>query len=72
MPRKPSLFDTLPEPERHQVMRFACQLVFGADKGKALWKSMEPALLFKARQLGDAPDPKDNFWKGAWRIYEAE
>lgn len=72
MPRKPHLFETLSEAERHQVMRFSCHLVFGQQKGNAVWQSMEPSLLFRERQLGDAPAPEDNFWKGIWRIYEAE
>jgi hypothetical protein len=72
MPRKPDPFDHLPEPQQLELMRLACHAVFGPAKGDEFWKGIEPSLLFKERQFGDARDPKENFWKGVWRIYEAE
>ena len=71
MPRKPHIFERATEPERLAMMRASCHLVFGPQKGEEMWKAMEPSLLFKARQLGDAPEPEKNFWKGVWQIYEA-
>jgi hypothetical protein len=72
MPKKPHLFERLSETERLSAMRAACKVVFGQAKGEQIWKGMEPALTWKGRQLGDALAPEENFWKGAWRIYEAE
>jgi hypothetical protein len=33
---------------------------------------MESSLRYKLRQPGDHPDPGRNYWKGVWRIHEAE
>lgn len=72
MPRKPHLFERISETERLAIMHFSCRLVFGDTKGEEVWKALEPSLLFKARQIGDSLTPEKNFWKGAWRIHEAE
>jgi hypothetical protein len=46
--------------------------LLGPVAGAAFAKQMETVQKFKGRQIGDAPEPEKNFWKGAWRIHEIE
>jgi hypothetical protein len=73
MPRKPDILGTASDEERLGIMRDACRVVFGEAVGAKVWKAMEPSLLYRERQLGDCvADPSQNYWKGVWRIHEAE
>jgi hypothetical protein len=37
---------------------------------KPMMEQLRPGFTSRQRQLGDAPDPAQNHWRGAWRIYE--
>lgn len=70
--RRRDIFEILPEEERIALMRDTVLSMFGETVGLRMWGRMEPALRYKRRQLGDHPDPSQNYWKGVWRIYEAD
>ena len=72
MSKKPDVLVLLPQEQRNALLRDTCIAVFGDRKGAQIWKRLAPTITFKGRQVGDAIDPKDNFWNGVWRIYEAE
>lgn len=72
MPKKPDPLDNLSPKQQAALLRGLVTGLFGEEGGSALWKHMEPALRFKGRQIGDAPEPEKNFWHGAWKIYEIE
>ncbi len=72
MPVKRDILAILPDKERIELMRRSVMAVMGPKLGEEMWKQMEPALTDRRRQPGDAEKPEDNFWKGSWRIYEAE
>jgi len=72
MPKRPDPLDDLSPAERAKLLRDMVLGMFGEEKGAGVWQQMEAALRLNARQLGDAPEPAKNFWKGAWRIYELD
>lgn len=72
MPRLTDPFHVLPEAQRHELMRDTVMAIFGPAVGQAFWAQMEPLLTDTRRQPGDAEEPEKNFWRGRWRIYEAE
>ncbi|WP_437682601.1 hypothetical protein [Sorangium sp. So ce131] len=72
MPRLTDPFDVLPEVQRHELMRDTVMAIFGPTVGQTFWDQMEPLLTDTRRQPGDAAEPEKNFWRGRWRIYEAE
>ncbi|WP_437908282.1 hypothetical protein WME95_10590 [Sorangium sp. So ce327] len=65
-------FHVLPEAQRHELMRDTVMAIFGPAVGQGFWDQMEPLLTDTRRQPGDAEEPEKNFWRGRWRIYEAE
>jgi hypothetical protein len=72
MPKKPDPLDNLSPDQQSALLRGLVFNLFGEENGGAVWKQMEPALRSKARQIGDAPEPEKNFWRGAWKIYEID
>jgi len=72
MPVQRDILAVLSPDERRDLMRHTVMGVLGPVMGERVWKQMEPALLDRRRQPGDAADPAENHWKGVWRIYEAE
>jgi len=66
------IFDVLPEVERLALMRDTTLGILGETVGGRMWERMEAALRYKRRQPGDHLDPAQSYWKGVWRIYEAE
>jgi hypothetical protein len=70
--RHDDIFAVLPRDARAKLMRRTVMAMMGPKMGDKLWKQMEPALNDMRRQPGDAPRPEDNYWKGRWRIHEAE
>lgn len=72
MPKKPDPLDNLTPEGQVAVLRRLLFETFGESRGNALWAQIEPAMLGKTRQLGDAHEPEKNFWKGAWRIHEID
>lgn len=62
----------LPPEARADAIRQLVDRLFGPAVGARVWEQMQPALASQARQLGDARTPADNYWRGAWRIYECE
>lgn len=65
-------FEQMPEEMRIEAMRETVFAVLGQKSGAQMWERIEPALRDKRRQIGDHPDPSQTYWKGIWRIYEAE
>lgn len=72
MPVRRDILATLPHDERVALMKRSVMGILGPVVGDQVWKQMEPALSRSRRQPGDAPAPEDNYWKGVWRIYEAD
>jgi hypothetical protein len=72
MASKKDILALLPEQLRVAVLRHFTHGLFGDDVGGELWKQLEPGFTTKLRQPGDAADPEQNFWRGAWRIYDAD
>lgn len=70
MPRLPDAFDVLNEEQRGALMHDMAKSVFGKTMGDKLWQTLSPAHSNKLRQLGDAKEPAENYWKGRWRIHE--
>jgi hypothetical protein len=62
----------MPDDVRREAMRDLVYGLFGKGNGGRIWQQMDAALTSKARQLGDAPEPEDNYWQGVWQIYEIE
>ena len=62
----------MPPAVRAKFMRDLAVGLFGPVAGAAFAKQMESVQKFKGRQIGDAPEPEKNFWKGAWRIHEID
>lgn len=60
-----------PEGER-EVLRSIIIDMFGPARGADVWRRFADAMKYDKRQLGDAPEPEKNYWKGAWRIYEID
>jgi len=69
---KPDILAALPPDKRIELMRDSCFAVLGKHFGGMVWQRMHPLLTFNKRQFGDAPEPKDNYWQGAWQIYSAD
>jgi len=65
-------FDRLAPGIRGVLVRELAVKVLGESKGAAVADRLEPGIRSRARQLGDAAEPEQNFWKGAWRIHELE
>lgn len=67
---------------RHQLALFRelASRTFGSEYVDRLWSQLEPVIRDKIghggpsdpKIVGDAADPKDNYWKGVWQIYHAE
>lgn len=67
---------------RHQVALFRefAARTTGLEYVDRLWKQLEPLLRNKIGHgeplepsiVGDAEDPKKNYWKGVWQVYRAE
>jgi len=72
MPKRPDPLDSLSPEGQAGLFRGLVFGMFGEEGGAAMWPQIEAALRMKARQLGDAPEPEKNFWRGAWAIYEIE
>lgn len=72
MPKKPDPLDNLDPAQQAAVLRGLVTNLFGEQNAAPIWKQMEAALRSNARQLGDAPEPEKNFWKGSWKIYEMD
>jgi hypothetical protein len=63
---------TMTDRERAEALAALCDDLFGEQNGKRIFRQMAAGMAFQGRQLGDAPDPQDNYWKGHWRIYELD
>lgn len=72
MPRKPDALDNLTPEGQAAVLRLILTDMFGEERAGPMLKQIEAAMRMKARQIGDAPEPEKNFWKGAFRIHEIE
>lgn len=72
MPKKQDPLDNLTPQGQVEVLRRTLCGTFGETRGAEIWAQVEPAIVGKARQFGDASEPEKNYWKGAWRIYEIE
>lgn len=72
MAKKSDPLDNLSPQGQVEVMRKMIFGTFGEVRGAEIWPQFEAGMLTKIRQLGDAPEPTKNFWKGAWRIYEID
>lgn len=67
---------------RHQAALFRelASRTFGPEYVDRLWSQLEPVMRDKIghggqrdpKIVGDAADPKDNYWKGVWQVYHAE
>ena len=62
----------MPPERRPEAIRLALEQVLGPVLAAQAWVQMGPALGVTARQPGDAKDPAQNAWKGAWRIWECD
>lgn len=70
MAKDPDPLAKMSSHERALALARLCDNVFGEHHGKRIFDKLASALAFKARQIGDAKEPQDNYWKGIWRIYE--
>lgn len=72
MAKDTDILALMTDDERRTAMRQLVMGLFGEGNGARIWQQMDAALGSQARQLGDAPEPEDNYWHGVWRIYEIE
>jgi hypothetical protein len=67
---------------RHQVALFRelASRMMGKEYVDRLWSELEPVIRnrighgepLEPNIVGDADDPKNNYWKGVWQVYHAE
>lgn len=67
---------------RHQAVLFRelASRMAGAEYVDRMWRQLEPVFRNKIGHgeplqptiVGDADDPKNNYWKGVWQVYRAE
>lgn len=63
------------------ILRHAMKSMLGEKQSTRMWGQIEPVVRDAAghgepardkAHVGDAANPADNFWEGAWQIYEAD
>ena len=72
MAKEPDAFAKMTDRERASAMGAMALTLLGPHYGKVFVDQMKAAMKSKVRQVGDAPEPEKNYWKGAWRIYELD
>lgn len=65
-------FDRLKPEPRARALRTMIEHLLGPEKAARVLEQLEPGLLTRARQPGDARDPEKSYWRGAWRIHELD
>jgi len=73
-------FDNLPPAEQIVALRALAEATLGKAYVDRMWSRMEPLIRnrighgepLEPRMVGDADDPKNNYWKGVWQVYHAE
>ena len=72
--------DDLPPTEQIAALRALAEATLGQAYVDRMWSRMEPLIRnrighgepLEPTMLGDADDPKNNYWKGVWQLYHAE
>lgn len=72
MPRQADILARMPDALRREAMEGLVKGLFGPKNGAKIWEQMDAVMSSTQRQLGDHPDPEQNYWQGTWRIYEIE
>lgn len=74
------MFDKLPPKVQLAYMLGTASRMFGRPMVQKLYDNMRPLVdnafghgkPLDPRVPGETDDPRDNYWQGVWRIYQAE